>query len=269
MWHKIARAHKGIKLSDADSVLTSFGQYSPAYPTTNEDWRFAMRELNPNEKSVLCVTSSGDLPIAFTSSGAHDIDTFDISFFAGVIMDMKTSAIQTMNHEQYCSFVGGLDKTSDISELYGYDKIKTVCPKPSIIAAKQMRGYNIFNRGYNFYPEYMPTESEYSTAKGIISKPINFIWSGLQDLHTQLYKEYDIVYLSNIFEYFQNQKQIVNILNKLKPFVKKNGEIMLYTSWVQTSAAEQIDAAARECGWGEIKSHNQQNAFMLTMRRMR
>lgn len=268
-WQKIARTHRGIKISDAECNITNFGQYSPAYPTTNEDWRFAMHELNPAGKSVLTVTASGDQPIAFAISGARDIDTFDTTYFAKVIMDMKTSAIQTMNRDQYYSFVDDLDKTNFICDIQGYDKIKTVCPKPTILAAKQMRGCHIFNQGYNLYPEYMPTESEYNIAHKIIKQPINFIWSDLNDLHTQLNKEYDIIYLSNIFEYFHNQKKITNVLNNLKPFIRNGGEIMLYTSWVQTPISESIDAAARDCGWGQTKSHNKQNAFMLTMQRTR
>lgn len=266
-WQKIARAHHGIKISDADINMTNFGQYSPAYPTTNEDWRFAMHELNPAGKSVLTVTGSGDQPITFAISGANDIDTFDTTYFAHVIMDMKTSAIQTMDREQYCSFVNDLDKNNFICDVNGYDKIETVCPKPSILAAKQMRGCRIFNQGYNLYPEYMPNESEYDTAKQIIKKPMNFIWSDLVELHNQLNneKQYDIIYLSNIFEYFHNRKKITSVLNNLRPFVKNGGEIMLYISWVQTPISESIDAAARDCGWGETKSHNKQNAFMLTM----
>lgn len=268
-WQKIARTHRGIKISDADINMTNFGQYSPAYPTTNEDWRFAMAELNPAGKSVLTVTGSGDQPIAFAISGARDIDTFDTTFFARVIMDMKTSAIQTMDRDQYYSFVDDLDKTSNVCDITGYEKIKSVCPTQSILAAKQMRGCRIFNQGCNVYHEYMPNESEYNAAKKIIKKPINFIWSDIAELHTQLNKEYDIIYLSNIFEYFHNRKKITNVLNSLRPFVKVGGEIMLYTSWVQTAISESIDAVARDCGWGETKSHNKQNAFMLTMQRTR
>ncbi len=268
-WQKIARAHRGIKISDAECNMTNFGQYSPAYPTTNEDWRFAMRELQPAGKSVLTVTASGDQPIAFAISGARDIDTFDTTYFAKVIMDMKTSAIQTMDRNQYYSFVGDLDKIKFICDINGYDKIKTICPKSSMLAAKQMRGCHIFGQGYNLYPEYMPNDAEYDTAKKIVTGPMNFIWSDIDELHNQLNKEYDIIYLSNIFEYFHSQKKITNVLNNLKPFVKNGGEIMLYISWVQTHMSESIDAAARDCGWGMTKSHNKQNAFMLTMQRTR
>lgn len=269
LWQKIARAHRDIKISDADCNMTNFGQYSPAYPTTNEDWRFAMSELRPSGKSVLTVTGSGDQPIAFAISGAHDIDTFDTTYFARVIMDLKTSAIQTMNHKQYNNFVSELRYTKSVREIPGYDKIASVCPRPSILAAKQMTGCKIFNAGTGARAEYMPNDIEYDIAKKIVTNPMNFIWSDLQDLHTELNKEYDIIYLSNIFEYFHNTKKITNILNSLRPFVKNGGEIMLYTSWVQTPISESIEAAARDCGWGTTKSHDKQNAFMLTMQRAR
>lgn len=268
-WRKIARAHRGIKISDADCVMTNFGQYSPAYPTTNEDWRFAMTELNPAGKSVLTVTSSGDQPIAFAISGARDIDTFDTTYFARVIMDMKTSAIQTMNHEQYGNFVNKLRNTKSVRDIPEYKKIVDVCPKSSVLAARQMTGCKIFNAGTGVRPEYTPNESEYAVAQKIITQPINFIWSDITELHMQLNKEYDIIYLSNIFEYFHHRQKIMNVLNNLRPFVKNGGEIMLYTSWLQTPISELIDVAARDCGWGKIKSHNKQNAFMLTMQRTR
>jgi len=269
MWQKYARAHHGIKLSSAECNLTSFGQYSPAYPTTNEDWRFAMHELNPAGKSILTVTGSGDQPIAFVISGAHDVDTFDTTYFAKVIMDMKTSAIQTMTHNQYDAFVRQLRDTKFAPEIPGYEKITTVCPKSSIIATKQMKGCHIFKQGAGIRPEYLPDDNEYILAKKFVTGPINFIWSDLQNLYTQLNKEYDIVYLSNIFEYFHKQTQITDVLNSLHPFIKNGGKVMLYTSWVQTNTSEQIEAAAHACGWGKTQSHNKQNAFMLTMQRMR
>lgn len=269
LWKKIARAHRDIKISDADCNMTNFGQYSPAYPTTNEDWRFAMAELNPAGKSILTVTGSGDQAIAFAISGARKIDTFDTTYFAKVIMDMKTSAIQTMNRKQYNNFVQELRHTKSVREIPGYDKIASVCPRPSILAAKQMTGCKIFNAGTGVRDEYMPTDTEYDIARKTVTGPMNFIWTDLQDLHKELTQEYDIVYLSNIFEYFPSQKKITSVLNSLRPFIKNGGEIMLYTSWVQTGVSESVDAAARACGWGTTKSHNAQNAFMLTMTRNR
>ena len=184
-------------------------------------------------------------------------------------MDLKTSAIQTLDHEQYGQFVRELRDTKSVRDIRGYDKIATVCPKQTIIVAKQMDGCKIFNAGTGTRSEYMLNNDEYNIAKQKITGPMNFIWSDLQELHQELNQKYDIIYLSNIFEYFHNRQKITNVLNNLKPFVKMGGEIMLYTSWVQTGISELIDAAARACGWGETKSHNRKNAFMLTMTRTR
>ena len=268
-WEKIARTHRNIKISDAECNMNNFGQYSPAYTTTNEDWRFAMSELNPAGKSVLTVTASGAQPAAFAVSGATIIHTFDVSYFARVIMDLKTSAIQTLDYEQYKQFVRELRDTKSVRDIRGYDKIATVCPKQTIIVAKQMDGCKIFNAGTGTRSEYMLNNDEYNIAKQKITGPMNFIWSDLQELHQELNREYDIIYLSNILEYFTSLKKITSVLNNIKPFVKMGGEIMLYTSWVQTGVSELIDAAARACGWGETKSHNRKNAFMLTMTRTR
>ena len=269
VWRRYQRMYHDANISPSDCNMTNFGQYSPAYATTNENWRFAMNKLHPAGKSVLTVTASGDQPIAFAISGAQNIDTFDTTYFAKVVMDIKTSAIQTLNHKQYGNMVDALRNTNCVSEIPGYDKIAPLCPHDTIIATKQMRGCYIFNQGTGPNTEYMPTESEYNIARKTIKTPMNFIWSDLQDLNTQLNKQYDIIYLSNIFDYFQSSQNIINTINKMHPFVKDGGEIMLYLSCVHDNVSEIVSAAAMNCGWGDVKSHVAQNTAMLTMTRTR
>jgi hypothetical protein len=268
-WQKLAKAHKGIKISEVNLKNGHFGAYSPAYVTTNEDWRFAMQELNPRDKSVLTVMGSGDQAIAFAVSGAKLVDTFDISYFARVMMDIKSAAIQTMNHEEYSEFINNLYDTKSLNELDGYKKIEPICPKSSLTVTRQMRGYKIFNHGLGASREYMPTPTEYQAAQEIIHTPVNFIWSDLDNLHTHLKKKYDIIYLSNIFEYFATAPEITAVLNKLMSHLNINGQIMMYTSWIHTNTSAIIVNAATKCDWGKIKSHEQQNAVMLTLTRTR
>lgn len=265
MWKKVARLYPGVKISQIDLDTGNFGQYSPAYVTTNEDWRFIMRELQPLDKSVLTVTASGDQPIAFAISGAREIDTFDTSYFAKVIMDMKTSAIQTINRNQYDDFIHALYNNNNVYDIPNYENIVSKCPKSSVLAARQMRGCYIFHQGTGIHPEYMPTDVEYDAARKTLKKTMNFIWANLSELHTKLNKKYDIIYLSNIFEYWHNSNKITNVLNELEPFLCDDGKIMLYTSWVQTHMFELIDAAARKCDWGKTELHTTQNAAMLAM----
>lgn len=250
--------------------ISNFDPYSPAYPTTNEDWRFAMQKLQPQNKSVLTVAGSGDQAIAFAISGAKDIDTFDKTVFANVIMQMKFSAIPTLDYTQYKDFVNGIADAKSVHDIPSYDKIAPKCPSNIIITTKQMNGCKIFHNGCGVCHEYMPTESEYNIAQQVIStKQVNFIWTNLQDLHTHLDKSYDIIYLSNIFEDFYQGSKITAALNNLRPFLNINGQIMLYTSWILADIAETIEHAAQECEWGTVTSHEIKNAAMLTLTRVR
>lgn len=269
LWKKIARVRKDIKLSDINWHGSNFGPYAPAYAATNEDWRFAMHELNPMGKSVLTVAASGDQPIAFQLSGARDIDTFDTTYFAKVIMDIKTSALQTMDCAQYKNMLVELRNARSASDIPNYDKIKNVCPRETLSAIRQMNGCRIFGMGTGIRDEYLPNEAEYNVAKQTVKKPIRFIWSDLESLHTKLDKKYDLIYLSNIFEYYHDANKITQTLNSLYPFLTDNGEIMLFTSWVHTNTSEMIVDAANKCEWGRVKSHETNNAVMLTMSRVR
>ena len=269
LWKRIARVRKDLKVSDINWHNANFGPYAPAYATTNEDWRFAMRELNPAGKSVLTVAASGDQPIAFLANGARDIDTFDTTYFANVIMDIKTSALQTIDCAQYKNMIFELRNAKSADDISVYDKIKTVCPHKTLTAIRQMQGCRIFGMGTGIRDEYLPNESEYNAAKKIVKQPIRFIWSDLENLHTELNKKYDLVYLSNIFEYFHDTNKITNTLNNLYPFLNENAQIMLFTSWVHTNVSAQIVDAATKCAWGQLKSHETNNAVMLTMTRAR
>jgi len=265
----LARANKKLKVSDVNWHSTNFGPYAPAYVSTNEDWRFAMQKLQPMGKSVLTVAASGDQPIAFIVNGARDVDTFDTTYFAKVIMDVKTAALQTMNRGQYENMIGELRKATSSDDISDYDKIKSVCARDTLNVIRQMKGCRIFAQGTGIRKEYLPTDNEYNVAKSVVKKPIKFMWSDLENLYTQLNKKYDVIYLSNIFEYFHNSKKITDTLNSLYPFLNENGNVMLFTSWVHTNVSEQIVDAAAQCEWGRVKSHETNNAVMLTMTRMR
>ncbi len=267
-WRKYVRTHPGAKINNSADI-SNFGPYSPAYPTTNEDWRFAMQKLQPQNKSILTVAGSGDQAIAFAISGAKDIDTFDKTVFANIIMQMKFSAIPTLDYTQYKDFVNGIVNAKSVRDIPSFDKIAPKCPRDIITTTKQMHGCKIFHNGCGVRHEYMPTESEYNIAQQVIStKQVNFIWTDLQDLHTHLDKSYDIIYLSNIFEDFYQGSKITATLNNLRPFLNINGQIMLYTSWVHTQTSENIVAAASKCEWAKIESREKQNAVMLLLTRV-
>ncbi len=265
------KAHPHTELPTEFYIRTS-GPYSPASSTINENWRFAMQELQPENKSVLTVAPSGGQAIAFAVSGAKDIDVFAGSFFSTLLTRIKLSAIPVLDCTQYTDFITGIANAKSVQDIPLYDTIAPKCSRDVIAATKQMRGCKIFHNGVNIRQEYMPTESEYNIAQqNIANKSVRIIWSDLQDLHRHLDKEkkYGIIYLSNIFEEFHQCKQITDILKTLKPFLNVDGQIMLYSSSVLSDTAQKVKRAAQKCSWGTIKSHEIQNAAMLILTRNR
>ena len=79
----------------------NFGRFSPTYTVSNEYLSEAMEILKPRGKSVLTVAVSGDQAFFYKINGASHVDTFDISYCAQVMMNVKTAAVQTLDYTGY------------------------------------------------------------------------------------------------------------------------------------------------------------------------
>ena len=76
--------------------------YSHAYVVSNEDLRYTTALTRDMGRKVLTVAGSGDQPLFYKLNGANHIDTFDVSFCAKAIMDIKTAAIRAgMGYDSY------------------------------------------------------------------------------------------------------------------------------------------------------------------------
>ena len=247
-WQKLAHTtHKNVKLSDTDIILSNYGAYSPAYVTTNEDWRFIVKSLNPQNKSVLTIAGSGDHPIAFATNGAKSVDTFDISYFAKVITDLKIAAIQTLDYKDYTNFVYSLRPAAQPSDIYAFDKISAKCPRTTQNAIQQMRGCFIFKQGIGVYHEHLPNETEYAATREDGVQQMNFIWSDVDSLPNYTTKKYDLIYLSNVFEHYRTENQIIKSLNIVRPGLADDGRVALYVSsnTPAKKVAQLVNAATR------------------------
>ncbi len=205
-----------------------FAKYSPAYVTTNEDIRMIFDNFNPSGKRVLVNTGSGDAPMFYRAYGARDVDSFDISYCAKVMMDMKTAAIKTMSLSEYLGFLSNISGTKNFDS---YSDIVDAMPLQSRNFIKCMNGCAIFSNGMGVVEEALPNKEEYKKMNRSINSSIPFIWSDLKDLHTHLHKQYDEIYLSNIFQYEESKENIVKILNNLRPFLSNGGNIIVHVTW--------------------------------------
>lgn len=210
-----------------------FMEYSPAYSVTNENIRFLTQLISKENPYVLTAACSGDPALFFKLAGASHVDTFDISYGAKVISDIKTTAISYLQHDEYIRMLHNLfymQKKSDSPEL---ELIRPALPTQTNDYLDQLQGYRLFNNGVspdNFKKNFL-TDQEFNSLKRKNLKPFNFIWTDIVNLHQHLDAKYDVINFSNIFEYFNDDKAITNILENVRPFLATDGIILVDNKW--------------------------------------
>ena len=200
----------------------------PAYIISNERQRWATQAV-PNVKSVLTVAGSGDQALFYKLSGAENIDTFDVNINAGIIQDIKCAAIKDLSRDEYIDL---------LTRLYRADSNRIITT-PQICrlwdlfspdtqqALLNNRSGMMFGAGHDIfaYPENIPTDDEYKKLGRLLDKKFNFIWSDLERLGTKLQRKYDLINISNIFDYIPDGKIQTKILNDLSEHISVGGHI--------------------------------------------
>lgn len=196
-----------------------FDKYSAAYVVTNEDIRSAMNFMPKDTENALTVAGSGDHPMFIKIYGAKNIDTFDLSYNAKLIMDIKTAALPILKHAEYYNFLKNIYFAEDLLSVENMPKIIEKLPYEEKAYIAAMRNCRLFNHGLN--PDsYLdtnnpfPSLTEFKKMQEGITEPFNFIWSDIASLHTELDKTYDFMHLSNILDYIKEQDAL-NILASL------------------------------------------------------
>lgn len=197
---------------------------APAYAISNENQRWITSRFQ-NAKRILTVAGSGDQAMFYAINGAKQIDTYDISLFARVIQDIKTTALKLLNHQEYCEMIESINGTyGDYTKAKHIDKILPHLPRASAETLAQYGKYANFNRGA-MYPEHLPTTSEYARMQATIAQPYNFIHTPLNKLHERISGKYDIINISNIFDFVPGREQS-QIIAQLLPHLTVGGRIL-------------------------------------------
>ena len=201
----------------------------PAYIISNVNQRWATSVV-PNVKSVLTVAGSGDQALFYKLAGAESIDTFDVNIKAGIIQDIKCTAIKNLNREEYIDL---------LARLYGADGDRIITT-PQICrlwnlfspdtqqALLNNRSERMFSEVFDVfdYQENIPTDYEYKKLGRLLDKKFNFIWRNIDYLGTKLQRKYDLINVSNIFQYYQNGTSQIRILKELSEYLNINGHIV-------------------------------------------
>lgn len=211
-----------------------FSQYSRAYVITNEDLRYSLQFMPKETNRALTVVGSGDHPLFASLYGAKHVDTFDISYNAKCVMDIKVAALQNgLDLFEYEQMLYELFYCRDITGLKNIDKISGKLPSVEYKYLCNMKKVSLFHQGANpqRYARFLPNKQEYDKLKGIVKKTYRFILSDIKDLNTKLTEPYDFIHVSNIFDYVQKNESFDVLLSLLK-LVKPKGRILIHNQMV-------------------------------------
>lgn len=200
----------------------------PAYVISNENQRWATSAI-PNFKSVLTVTGSGDQALFYKLSGAEIVDTFDISPNAGVIQDIKYVTItHTQTVADYKKLLCQLYNTPNIMTIPQMHNIERFLTNASRKTIQHNNGCCQFHAGLDpiCYSDNIPTHSEYNTLKNLLNAPFKFIQTDLETLSEKISGKYDLINLSNIFDYCYNAQTQSKILFDLAGHLNIGGHII-------------------------------------------
>lgn len=202
-----------------------FSEYSKAYIMTNEHLRSSIKSI-PKKSDILTVAGSGDHPLFCLLRDPKSVDTFDVSYNAKVIMDIKTSAIQRLPFGAYRNLLNGLYEEYDIKDIYEMPEIIKTLPAEEQEYIEQINGKGFIRSDMTlfFSPYLFMQKQEYAQIKEKLRGPFNFVWTDITSLHAKLNKTYDFMHLSNIFDYLGKQK-IIYVLSSLVPYVNNGGKI--------------------------------------------
>ena len=219
-----------IALNQINAGDRFFGTYSQAYTVTNEKLRKTMRFVPKNCQNALVVAGSGDHPLFCSLYGAKHIDTFDISFNAKCIMDIKVSALQCLNYKEYKQFLNDLytehDDSNQITEIANMGEILSKLPETERDYIYTMRNFSLFSRGDS--PEItgtVPTFFEYYKLRLKSIQPYNFLQTDIMNLADSLTKSYDFMHLSNIFDYVRSS-EYPDLVMALMKHINPGGRIV-------------------------------------------
>ena len=150
-----------------------FSAYSRAYIVTNEDLRLSMKYMPENCNMALTVAASGDHPLFCSLYGAKHVDTFDISYNAKCLMDIKTAAMKRLNYLEYLDLLEALYNNEDIIHVHNIDKISNELSIIERCYMRSMRGFALFGRGGwdGKGNSCLPKRQEYQKLRELVKQP--------------------------------------------------------------------------------------------------
>ena len=209
---------------DLNTIKTSFLNYYLNSDILNINYnklyRFATEDINSYMKSFknmtdyLTVCGSSEQVLNGILKGAKNIDVFDINYFAKHALALRIGAIKSLTRKEFMSFYyNRFDYNLFLKILNNLDKRDYIFWSKIYLCFGKVLINNLFynnrltiNDLININP-YLQ-DNNYEILKELIDKVnINFIESDFYNIITFINeKKYDVINLSNIYEYINFDK---------------------------------------------------------------
>ncbi len=198
------------------------------YKSTNEDLTSIFDKYDVKDKDVLTVLASSDQALSCFYKGAKTIDTFDRSYITLFYYYLRKWLIIYKNElypsNKFLSFKGSGDK--ELYELVCSIKPEDRREKEAQTFWKKYMEFNDYKANFLFEDRYCnepkPFNNKIDKIKDFYNKPINFTLTDITE-PINIHKKYDVIILSNIFEYKESMLNQDTIRYNLENLLKENG----------------------------------------------
>ena len=204
-----------------------------AFAISNEKLNDVFKAFDLSNKKVLTVGSSGDQALNAILSGSNDITIIDANIFARPFIEYKFAVIKTYDFETFSDiFI-----KNDFFDSKVYSKISHLLSKnvqifwdslmidisnnsyEDTFTKKSLKEKMLFIDHRDRYSAFYKDEIIYKKLQKLLNDSdmnINFINAEFQEFPKILKSKYDLIYLSNIFDYYKNNESLFNrIIDKL------------------------------------------------------
>ena len=203
------------------SAQYAFQDKSSVYLFTNENIAEYMAPLNLSGARVLTVAASGDHAFEAYLRGASHVDTFDINSYQKNILELKTHMIRNLDYGAFRDFFfsdRNFFRYSIICRLrddFSRD-LRNFLSKYYKTYDRSM--FKSFSRVYMSGMSYLTCEDVYRQLARRLPSQINFQHCDIYHLSERFSDCYDLILLSNIFDYLYSGSGFVNYEHRLMQY---------------------------------------------------
>lgn len=222
----IRQAIEIAKFSKCSDNYDEIKKYSRIYQNTTENIKEYMPYLEGNYKKALLPTASGDHQLEAILNGITEITCFDINRLSRYFVELKFAAIKNLSKNEFLNFMYEdifnmnvftylkNNLTEDISTFW--QELFRSCSMQEIVSnlfrKLGFRKNNLYLKGVDFskycainFTRYLEDNNYRSLQNRLRSIKIKYLNEDLSSLARTLNDTYDLINLTNIYEYVNSQ----------------------------------------------------------------